>query len=177
MRMRSVWNLSWWRSLLYKNQSIDLQNKLMDWFLYDKNLHHEIVNAFQLSCFHWDIFLDYNKIIDIYASKYQRRMLLISPLSKNLAVEMFNATKTHKAYTDFGIFSLYFIVVICKNFRFASTNYRCTNADLKICQYIRLHMKIICRRFHIKTPFTFWDMHTWDMQKVSLNTLRNKRIC
>ena len=35
---------------------------------------------------------------------------------------MFNATKTHKAYTDFDIFTLYFIVVICKNFRFASTN-------------------------------------------------------
>ena len=35
---------------------------------------------------------------------------------------MFDATKAHKAYIDFGIFSLYFIVVICKNFRFASTN-------------------------------------------------------
>ena len=29
----------------------------------------------------------------------------------------------------------------------------------KICQYFRLHMKIICWKFHIKTPFTFWDMH------------------
>ena len=25
---------------------------------------------------------------------------------------------------------------------------------------LRLHMKIICRRFHIKTPFTFRDMRT-----------------
>ena len=32
---------------------------------------------------------------------------------------------------------------------------RYTNADLKICQYLRLHMKITCRRFHAKTPFTF----------------------
>ena len=32
---------------------------------------------------------------------------------------------------------------------------RYTNADLKICQYLRLHIKIICRRFHNKTPFTF----------------------
>ena len=29
------------------------------------------------------MFLDYDKIIDIYASKYQRRMLLINPLSEN----------------------------------------------------------------------------------------------
>ena len=30
-----------------------------------------------------------------------------------------------------------------------------TNAGLKLCQYLRLHMKIICQRFHIKTSFTF----------------------
>ena len=94
----------------------------MDCFLYDKNLRHEKVNALLLACSHWDIFLDYDKIIDIYASKYQRRMLLINPLSKNQTVETFNATKTHKAYIDFGIFSLYFIVVIFKNVRFASTS-------------------------------------------------------
>ena len=33
---------------------------------------------------------------------------------------MFNARKTYKAYIDFESFSLYFVVVICKNFRFAS---------------------------------------------------------
>ena len=38
-----------------------------------------------------------------------------------------------------------------------------TNADLKIYQYRRLYMKIICWSFHIKTPFTFWDIHTWDI--------------
>ena len=30
-----------------------------------------------------DIFLDYDKIIDIYGSKYPRRMLLINPLNEN----------------------------------------------------------------------------------------------
>ena len=39
------------------------------------------------------------------------------------------------------------------------------NADLKICQYLRRHMKIICRRFHIKTPFTFWNMCTYICEK------------
>ena len=48
---------------------------------------------------------------------------------------------------------------------------------MKICQYIRFHMKIISRRLHIETPFTFLDMHTWDMQKVCLQTFRNNRIC
>ena len=40
-----------------------------------------------------------------------------------------------------------------------------------------LHMKIICWIFHIKTPFNFWDMCTWDMWKVCLQTFRNNRIC
>ena len=53
---------------------------------------------------------------------------------------------------------------------------RYSNADLKICQYLSLHMKIICRRFHIKTPFTFWDMRTWDMWKVCLQTFKTDRI-
>ena len=35
--------LSWRRSLSYRNQFIDLLGKSMDWFLYDKDLHHERV--------------------------------------------------------------------------------------------------------------------------------------
>ena len=37
---------------IYRNQSIDLQNKLMDWFLYDKILRHERVNALLPACIH-----------------------------------------------------------------------------------------------------------------------------
>ena len=40
------------------------------------------LNALSLVCVHRDIFLDYDKIIDIYASKYPKRMLLINPLSE-----------------------------------------------------------------------------------------------
>ena len=66
---------------------------------------------------------------------------------------------------------------ICPNLYFRyKTLKRYTNGDLEICQYLHLHMKIICWRFHIKTPFTFWDMCTWDMWKVCLQTFRN-RIC
>ena len=32
---------SWRRPLLYRNQSIDLGSKSMDWFLYDNGLRHE----------------------------------------------------------------------------------------------------------------------------------------
>ena len=49
-----------------------------------------------------------------YSSRY------ITWLWQNKTVETFNTRKTCKAYIDFGIFSLCFIVVICKNFRFAS---------------------------------------------------------
>ena len=48
-----------------------------------KDLRHERVNALLRVCIHRDMFLDYDKIIDIYASKYPRRMHLINPLSEN----------------------------------------------------------------------------------------------
>ena len=38
--------LSWRRSISYKNQSIDLQSKSMDWFVYERDLRHEIVKVY-----------------------------------------------------------------------------------------------------------------------------------
>ena len=43
----------------------------------------ERLNALSLLYIHRDIFLDYDKIIDIFASKYLRKMLLINHLSEN----------------------------------------------------------------------------------------------
>ena len=43
----------------------------------------ERLDALSLVCIHLDIFLDSDKIIDIYASKYPRRMFLINPLGEN----------------------------------------------------------------------------------------------
>ena len=37
--------LSWRRPLTYRNKSIDLQSKSMDWFLYDNDLRHERVEC------------------------------------------------------------------------------------------------------------------------------------
>ena len=39
-----------------------------------------------------------------------------------------------------------------------------------------LTWKWLCRRFHIKTPFTLWNMRTWDMWNVCLQTFRNNRM-
>ena len=36
--------LSWRRLISYRNQSIDLRSKSMDWFLFDIGLRHERVN-------------------------------------------------------------------------------------------------------------------------------------
>ena len=38
--------LSWRGLLSYRNQSIDLQNKLMDWFLYDNGPPNERVKDY-----------------------------------------------------------------------------------------------------------------------------------
>ena len=35
----------WQSSLSYRNQSIDLLYKSMDWFLYDKDIRHESVKG------------------------------------------------------------------------------------------------------------------------------------
>ena len=83
MWVKSILHLSWRSPLLNRNQSIDFQSKPMGWFLYDKNLRHERVNALLFACIQWDIFLDYDKIIDIYPFKCDRRMLLVNPLIKN----------------------------------------------------------------------------------------------
>ena len=54
----------------------------MDWFLYDRDIRHQWANALLLICIRQDIFLDYDKIIDIYVSKYPRRMHLIDALAR-----------------------------------------------------------------------------------------------
>ena len=43
----------------------------------------ERLNALSFVYIHRDKFLDYDKIIEICASKYPRRMRLINPLSEN----------------------------------------------------------------------------------------------
>ena len=45
--------LSWRRSLPYRNQSIDLQSKSSDWFLYGNGLRHERANQLNIRSEIW----------------------------------------------------------------------------------------------------------------------------
>ena len=65
----------------------------MDCFLYDRELCRETVNTLLLVCIHQDIFLEYDKMINIYVPKYPKKMLLINRLCGNLTVYARNACK------------------------------------------------------------------------------------
>ena len=51
--LTSPLTLSWWRLLSYRNQSIDLQSKSIDRFLYDNGLRHEKVKSFKEQYTSW----------------------------------------------------------------------------------------------------------------------------
>ena len=59
---RASWLFQWRRSLSYRNQTIDFQNKSVDWFLYDRGIRHERVHPLLLTFIHQDILLDYDKL-------------------------------------------------------------------------------------------------------------------
>ena len=51
-----IWNelaLLWRRPLSYRNQSIDLRSRSMDWFLYDNDLRHERVKWMEVYLNYW----------------------------------------------------------------------------------------------------------------------------
>ena len=54
--LRELLTRSWPRLLSYRNQSIDLQSKSMDRFLYDNGLRHEIIN----NIFDWVLSYTFN---------------------------------------------------------------------------------------------------------------------
>ena len=61
-------------------------------------------------------------------------------------------------------------------FLYVESHQKHTNADLKIWQYLRLHMKKNVLRFYINARSTFWDTRTSDIWKVCLQTFRSNRI-
>ena len=54
--MKSILTFLWRRS--YRNQSINLQIKSIDWFLYNGDFCHERINTLLLVCIHRCIFVD-----------------------------------------------------------------------------------------------------------------------
>ena len=45
-------------------------------------------------------------------------------INPSRALRLFNTGNIYTVYIDFDIFTLYFIVVFCKNFGFVLTNYK-----------------------------------------------------
>ena len=63
--------LAWRRSLSYKNQSIDLLSKSLDWFLYNRDLRHEKVKgAMKLYFMHCSCVVIILLITDLYKSAF-----------------------------------------------------------------------------------------------------------
>ena len=75
----NLWTLFWFLTILtfsqrwylsYRNQSIDLQSKLMNWFLYDRKLRHESV---KLMFTNWvsvmsELSVNYTKVVTEFES-------------------------------------------------------------------------------------------------------------
>ena len=70
----------WKKTQIEKKANSALQQLRTDFW---SMMGEERPNALSFVCIHWDIFLDYDKMIDIYASKYPRRLFLINPLNEN----------------------------------------------------------------------------------------------
>ena len=68
--------LSWRRPLSYRNQSIDLLHKSMDWFLYDNGLRHERVKCFCYKMPNTLVLLSYNVTETITVLKDVRGILI-----------------------------------------------------------------------------------------------------
>ena len=64
--------LSWPMYLSYRNQSTDLLSKSMDWFLYDRDLCHEKVKVFRLSCYDYRIYNIEKEILTQFQPAYTK---------------------------------------------------------------------------------------------------------
>ena len=104
---------SWKKNPDRKEANSTLQHIRTD---FQSMMGEECLYALSLVYIHRNTFLDYNKIIDIYASRH------LNSLSENETVETFNARTAYKAYVKFRIFYLFFIVVICRKFCFTSNS-------------------------------------------------------
>ena len=91
--------LLWWRPLSYRNQSIDLLHKSMDWFLYDNSLRHERVKA-----------------VSLVAPMIQKTILLISSWATRRAGVA--AKDPHNNLVEHGLFLASCLLEKYKNVRY-----------------------------------------------------------
>ena len=74
--------LSWWRPLSYRNQSIDLLRKSVDWFLYDNGPRHERVNLerivrFSEQCYRTLLCNFYKLLIDVFSQFRNQNIIFL----------------------------------------------------------------------------------------------------
>ena len=64
--------------IIYRNQSIDLRSKAVDWFQYDRDLRHERVNAASIKYFRYTLyFVCPNKVKNIEMWKIEIKVVLV----------------------------------------------------------------------------------------------------
>ena len=78
LKICSCLTLSWRRPISYRNQSIDLLRKSMDWFLYDIGLRHERVKKIIYDKMHFSLlpFRVWNHLFHCCRFHYERNMCL-----------------------------------------------------------------------------------------------------
>ena len=98
-----------------RNQSIDLQSKIMDWFLYDRDLHHERVNSslFTICSFH--------SVLLIYSGRYYINQYLRKPFWKEFkCCCMNNENRTlftaNHLLSDFFFFYSFLVYLIVQRY-------------------------------------------------------------
>ena len=109
--------LSWRKSLSYRNQSIDLLCKSMDWFLYDNSLRHERVNTSFEVMKQWDT-SQANFMEPQMTSKLVSRVWLLSITHEN-DTQVWPMTLTHEDDQQVWLtslaYSLFFIVIFIRH--------------------------------------------------------------
>ena len=83
-----------WRRPLYRNQSVDFQSKLMNWFLYDNSLRHESVNflgSIGITLFIRCVFSSVGFSVDVVLASHRFFLFLSLVWSINLCMLFFDS--------------------------------------------------------------------------------------
>ena len=135
--------LSWRRLLSYRNQSIDLLGKSMDWFLYDKDLRHERMKKNIESNIFFEVqnyyFVFESVLIFFFKWSYSQRCFDVAQRCENrrwkwqrcFDVVQQCSVQRWKTQRCFNI------VLRCKFQRWQTQ--RCFNADLTLCDVATLY--------------------------------------
>ena len=143
----------WQRSLSFRNQSIDLLCKSGDWFLYDRDLHHEKVKTIVwLKVISFSYFWYYIHFIEL-KNMVKRHTFVVTEWDTFLRRSFHNL---HFHFLLENLFDCYshFPFFYCQTTQCTCYPVSCKSENLPA--FSSLHIHIIYRRYHIITPLTFW---------------------